>query len=798
MMRSLYAAVSGLRNHQFSLSVIGNNLANINTVGFKTGRALFQEMLSETVRGASRPTDDRAGTNPLQVGLGMSVASVNTQFGQGQLELTGNMMDMAIQGDGFFVTRNGDQRYYSRAGAFEFDGQGRLTSGQGLIVQGWRADADGVIGSGSTLGDIRLPFGEKSPARATTSIQFASNLDAAAEALNTITETNPLLALAQSTDALPNLFSSSGTSLGIQDGDVVSLRFAGTAEALVTNLANASGAPLDLADGDAVVVNWGTGSGQFAFDDTMTLQDLASSIETVLATQEPGISVGVDAGGSLTFTNPSGGGGNDLTVTVSAVGRDAFNSLVTSVPVIDGTSTAKSHATQVVVELEQGVDFTNMNDFAAAVEGGLQLGSSGAAVVFQNGRLVYDNSAGTSNLADVELTRPGATGSFTEAMALEGVALDIGSTLQSDLLLDTAAETDNLSDLYTLQGDSLGLASGDAFTFGANLGGSPISPATLFVGNTGDGSNADRQVQTLGGLLEEIEDVLDLRTAGGVRLEDGAIVIEGRSGLSRAISDVSMSETGSSALTSGMTFSETQAATDVTHEASIHVFDSLGEDHLLEITFTKDNDTPNRWTWEASTDSGAITGGGSGVVTFNGDGSLESFTTDDGGNIQIDPANGASGPITVDVNAGTRGGIDGITGFARSSTTAIVEQDGYKMGTLESVAVGQDGVITGIFTNGTSRALAQVGLASFKNPGGLQRDGGDGWRTSANSGEPVVRRPGTSGDVGMISPGTLEMSNVDIAQEFTNMIVAQRGFQANARTITTSDEMLVELVNLKR
>ncbi len=425
MMRSLFAAVSGLRNHQFSLSVIGNNLANINTIGFKTGRALFQEMLSETVRGASRPTQDRAGTNPMQVGLGMSVASVDTQFGQGQLELTGNMMDMAIQGDGFFVMRNGDQRYYGRAGAFQFDGQGRLTTGQGLIVQGWRANADGVIGSGSTLGDIELPFDEKSPARATTTVRLASNLDASALALNTITESNTLLAAAQSTDSIVNLHDSAGTRLGIQSGDAISLRYAGTAETLVTNLSGATGTPLDLADGDSVVVSWGSGSGQFTFDDTMTLQDLAGEIETVLAAQEPGISVGVGTDGSLTFTNPSGGGGNDLTVTVSAAGRSAFNSLVASVPVIDGTSTARSQTTQVVVQLEEGAQFTTMNDLAAALQAGLRLGSSGASVVFQNGRMIYDNSAGSSNLSGVQLSRAGASATFTEAMGLESAALAV-------------------------------------------------------------------------------------------------------------------------------------------------------------------------------------------------------------------------------------------------------------------------------------------------------------------------------------------------------------------------------------
>jgi flagellar hook protein FlgE len=798
MMRSLFAAVSGLRNHQFSLSVIGNNLANINTIGFKNGRALFQEMLSETVRGASRPTDERAGTNPLQVGLGMSVAGVNTQFSQGQLQLTGNMMDMAIQGGGFFVLRNGDLRAYSRAGAFEFDGEGRLNAGQGLLVQGWLANAEGVIGSGSTLGDIRLPFDEKSPARATTTIRLASNLDASAEALNTITQSGSFLALAQATDSLTNLFSSSGTPIGVQDGDVVELRYAGTAETLVTNLSDSAGAPLDLQNGDTVVVTTGVGSGQFTFDDTMTLLDLGRAIENILITQEPGVSVGVNSDGSLSFSNPSGGGGNDLTVTVSAAGRSVFNSLIAALPVIDGTSTARSQATQVELRLESGVDFTNLNDLAAALQDGMRLGSSGALVTFQGGSFLYDNSAGSSDLVDVELTRSGATTTFAQAMGLEGVDLATGSTLQSETLLDTASESDNLADLYTAQGVSLGLQTGDAFTFDARLGGTPISPATLFVSNTGDGSNADRQIQTLGGLLQELEDILDLRTAGDASLQDGAIVIEGRSGLAQAISDIRVAEAGNSDLTQAMSFAETQAATDVTHEASIHVFDSLGERHLLSLVFTKDNDTPNRWTWQASVDGGQIISGDSGFVTFRGDGSLESFMTTSGGPLTFDPSSGANGPVVVDFDPGTPGGIDGITGFARPSTTAIVDQDGYTMGTLESVAVGDDGIIMGVFTNGTNRALAQIALASFNNPSGLQRRGGEGWISSANSGEPVIRRPGTSGDVGTISPGTLEMSNVDIAQEFTNMIVAQRGFQANARTITTSDEMLVELVNIKR
>ncbi len=801
MMRSLFAAVSGLRNHQMSLSVIGNNIANINTIGFKGGRALFQEMLSETMQGASRPTDGRAGTNPIQVGLGMSVASVESSFSQGQLQLTGNMMDMAVQGEGFFVMRGGGRAFFGRAGAFGFDGEGRLTAGQGLLVQGWRADDTGVIGSGSALDDIVLPFGQKSPARATQQIQLQSNLDASAEALSTVTQTNSLRAMAQATDQLETLFNSRGQSLGIQDGDVIRVTYSGTADTLVSNLSTESGAPMDLQSGDTIVISDGVGTRSITFDGSWTLGDFAQQVQTQLQAigTETDIAVGINADGSLAFTNPAGGNNTDITVTISAAGRTVFNSLTASVPVINGTSTARSQATIVERKLTNGVQFNNLNDLAASIQSVFRLGSDTSSVVFSNGRFLYDNSTpGGNDLNNVHITRPGASTFFADAMGLTGDNLIQGDTAQSDLLLDTADGTDDLVNLYNTQGTSLGLALGDVFTFDALVGGSPISQATFSVVNTGDGSNSDRAVQTLGGLLNELEDVLDLTTAGGVELVDGSIEITGRSGLDGELTDLVFNEINNPELVGSLAFSETQAATDVTHEASIRVFDSLGNAHLLSMVFTKDNDTDNRWTWEASVEDGEITSGGTGSVTFFGDGSLERFTTDDGLPLQIDPTTGANGPMLIDFNAGSRGGVDGVTGFARESTTAIVDQDGYGMGTLESISVDQSGVITGVFTNGTSRSLAQIALASFKNTSGLQRDGGNGWMETPNSGEPVIRRPGTDSEVGAISAGTLEMSNVDIAQEFTSMIVAQRGFQANARTVTTSDEMLLELVNLKR
>ncbi|MEI2719217.1 MAG: flagellar hook-basal body complex protein [Gemmatimonadales bacterium] len=157
------------------------------------------------------------------------------------------------------------------------------------------------------------------------------------------------------------------------------------------------------------------------------------------------------------------------------------------------------------------------------------------------------------------------------------------------------------------------------------------------------------------------------------------------------------------------------------------------------------------------------------------------------------PARRSTSPSTP----GTIGDVDGLAGFSNASNAVIRSQDGYQSGDLESIAIDKNGVVTGFFTNGVTQALAQIALARFNNPSGLLRQGDNMFTESANSGLPVLGFAGTS-DVSSITPGALENSNVDLSQEFTSMIITQRGFQANARVITTSDEMLQELVNLKR
>jgi flagellar hook protein FlgE len=184
-LRSLFAGVSGLRNHQTMMDVIGNNIANVNTVAFKYGRASFSELYAQTLRGAGRPLDNTGGTNPMQVGLGMSVNTLDTIFSQGSIETTTNQTDLAIQGNGFFIVNKGGKQLFTRAGRFDLDQNGRLVNpGSGAILQGKMADAAGVVPSGTSLQDIYINKDIKSPAKATTEVKFAGNLDASATVYN--------------------------------------------------------------------------------------------------------------------------------------------------------------------------------------------------------------------------------------------------------------------------------------------------------------------------------------------------------------------------------------------------------------------------------------------------------------------------------------------------------------------------------------------------------------------------------------------------------------------------------------
>ncbi|HEX6925017.1 MAG TPA: flagellar hook protein FlgE [Longimicrobiaceae bacterium] len=234
---------------------------------------------------------------------------------------------------------------------------------------------------------------------------------------------------------------------------------------------------------------------------------------------------------------------------------------------------------------------------------------------------------------------------------------------------------------------------------------------------------------------------------------------------------------------------------NTTVSSSITVYDSLGERHEVEITFTK-TANPNEWTYTISSATATVDANGSGTLLFNNDGTLDVAGSTIPEPLQLTPNSGQADQLQINLVEGD-GSMTSLTQMRGPSSPLLHSQDGYSMGDLIDYSIDERGVVTGTFTNGHSLTLAQIALADFNNPAGLMRMGDNMYSTSPNSGDAQVSFAG-EGSQSSISSGGLEMSNVDLAQEFTRMIVTQRGFQAAGRVITSADEMLQEVVNLKR
>jgi len=215
---------------------------------------------------------------------------------------------------------------------------------------------------------------------------------------------------------------------------------------------------------------------------------------------------------------------------------------------------------------------------------------------------------------------------------------------------------------------------------------------------------------------------------------------------------------------------------------SIKTYDSLGNPQNVTLSFTRQANG-NAWNWTASGDAGAA---GTGTINFDASGNTSGAT----GTISLTPGNGAA-PQTITPD------FSRLTQVAGDSNAAPSDQNGYPPGTLQSFGINQTGLITGIFSNGMTRSLGQVAVTGFANPEGLSRSGGNEFQATINSGLPQVGTA-TQGGLGKISTGYLEQSNVDLSNEFTNMIVTQRGFQANTKIVTTVDEMLNDVIHLKQ
>ncbi len=327
------------------------------------------------------------------------------------------------------------------------------------------------------------------------------------------------------------------------------------------------------------------------------------------------------------------------------------------------------------------------------------------------------------------------------------------------------------------------------------------SDVLRFSGTRADGTSYNGTFTVAAPTTDTIQDFLDTvasafgdNVSGGLDLT-GKIELTDSSG--SAVTGFTVNVTLDDSGTTGSGLIGESGLAD--HKISTTIFDSQGRNHTMNITLTA---TPvaNKWSYNAKIDNQIPSAGGTGAVNFDEDGTIRSFVPTEGeGTLLEFTPDGSVLPLKINFTGITvpDRGINGLTQFAAPATADVVDQNGRAAGRLDTIFIGRDGVVEGRFTNGETLNLARVNLANFDNPGGLQRVGGNLFGETENTGPPLVEIA-TQTIESQIAPDTLELSNVDLAQEFTDLIVSQRGFQANARVVTTTDQILAETVNLKQ
>ncbi|MDR2577436.1 MAG: flagellar hook-basal body complex protein [Chitinispirillales bacterium] len=769
MVRSLYSGISGLRTHQVGLDVTANNIANVNTVAFKSGRATFKESMVQMLQGPSRPAGNQGGTNPMQLGLGVAVGSIDTMLRQGNLQTTGQITDLALEGRAYFAFSSGNAVFYSRNGGLQMDAEGRLVSPtNGYRLQGKMAGADGTFSPNSMIGDIRIPWGDKAPAKATDLIALSCNLNSDSHALGTVTHTNRFLASAGAVAGagldselmagrakLSDLFDENGNSLGIKLGDTLTFRVADPN--IPTFKWTVEKSQVDIFDNpDNRYMPPALPGNQDPIGAEMrepTLQDLVEQLQAYLQeiTGSTDVTIAIDpATGGLTVTN---GSSNNITGLQISSSRPGSNSFVANAFLFPSNIRAANATDGPGVYTSPSIRIPAVADDALAN----LFDASGRPLGFTDGDTININGMVGGRNKNVEL------------LYYDGVGTNpFSPTAQAG----RTGQPTTMEDLLLALQEAFGL------------------PTT-------DGTIYNRE-------SVYIKDSSDL-VADGVPV--GAIVLRGQPELAFALTGISVmgkqndpnQADSPTRFNTNMTFTEVQSArnTGVWPTSQI-IYDDSGAQHNVTMTFTHTG-IPGEWLWEISMvgSDAVILGGNRGRVTFGVDGSPSSFTFDDFSNeFRFDPRNGAS-EVAIRIDAGTAGSLLGITQFESDSTTAISHQNGYPMGKLQEITINDFGEISGIYTNGISKTIAQIYVAEFNNPAGLLKMGDSMFGVSNNSGTPAMYQPGV-GSTTKVKPGALEMSNVELETEFTNMITIQRGYQASARVISTSDQMLQELVQLVR
>ncbi|ELY7663963.1 flagellar hook protein FlgE [Campylobacter jejuni] len=845
MMRSLWSGVSGLQAHQVAMDVEGNNISNVNTTGFKYSRADFGTMFSQTVKIATAPTDGRGGSNPLQIGLGVSVSSTTRIHSQGSVQTTDKNTDVAINGDGFFMVSDdgGLTRYLTRSGDFKLDAYGNFVNNAGFVVQGWNINWDDqTIDSSRTPQNIFIDPGMHIPAAKSTEVAIKANLNSGLNigtssrnlyALDSVhgwntktqraedendtgttqfytTSKNAVEVTEKGVDA-GSLFNAKGQGLNLRDGQGIWVSYADakftTDKAPGTNVFDPNSTVAQQAD----VIFWGNKDIAVNLDITLngvkiqnanirSLDEAIAYINTFTAPTDTRDGTGVKAvkkadGSGIEFVNDNADGTTDNMKNIDLTVNSGNSAGERSTINYDATTGAFS---------PQGNLTTAQNDTSWITGNGggqpqnIKIITAHKYIYSSNPvtLLLMYNPDGGPNFVANGVNRPTDPASANYWNAIRGslkntdarvfrTTEDLRELLQRDARYGVDYDGDGSSGFDT---DDINQSVKVVVTENGNFAISNANETSTIQANAGAGNQAvTTNPHAMSFNITAYSD-----KQGTVSTND-------------AFTTIFKSFDGP--LVVGGQIKESEQLKLSAFSAGLEIYDSLGSKHTLEVQFVKQSTTQdggNEWQMiirvpepaEINTTGEGPTNIIVGTARFNNDGSLANYTPK---TINFSPNNGAAPNQQIKLSFGTSGSNDGLVSSNSASTLTGQATDGYTSGNLkpDAIRVDDKGNILGEFTNGKTFAVAKMAMASVANNSGLEEIGGNLFKVTANSGAIVVGEAGTGGR-GEMKTSALEMSNVDLSRSLTELIIIQRGYQANSKTISTSDQMLQTLIQLKQ
>ncbi|ELM7313760.1 flagellar hook protein FlgE [Campylobacter jejuni] len=838
MMRSLWSGVSGLQAHQVAMDVEGNNISNVNTTGFKYSRADFGTMFSQTVKIATAPTDGRGGSNPLQIGLGVSVSSTTRIHSQGSVQTTDKNTDVAINGDGFFMVSDdgGLTRYLTRSGDFKLDAYGNFVNNAGFVVQGWNINWDTQsIDSSRTPQNIFIDPGMHIPAAKSTEVAIKANLNSG---LSVGTAKTPIYGL----DSVHGFNKKDGTAKNENDTGITQFYTTSKNSVEVTEkgvdcaaLFNGKGDGLNLRDGQGIwvsyadskfstdvpngvnvfnpntqatqngVIFWGDENNAVNLDITLngvriqnnSIKSLDQAIEyinTFTAPTDTREGTGVKAvrkadGSGIEFINTNADGTTDNMKNIDLV----VNQANTAGERHNLTWQANNNSFQ-ATSRKQGAN-------SVWIPGNNPVNGTERIQIVTAHKYVYSSTPVQLD----PMYNPDGGPAFNQAnINTPGTAENNYSNAVNGSLLNTTVRTfrttEDLREL--LQRDARYGVDYDG-SGGFEADGSDVNEGVkVTVGATGEFiiSNPNVQSTPPNGIVQNNRRPHDI--SFNVTAYTDA---KGKVSTNMAFTNIFKGFDG--VLTVGNSNRQSEQLFLSAFSAGLEIFDSLGSKHTIEVQFVKQSTTQdggNEWQMIIRVPEPAeinTTGEGPnnivvGTARFNNDGSLANYSPK---TINFSPNNGAAPNQQIKLSFGTSGSNDGLVSSNSASTLTGQATDGYTSGNLkpDAIRVDDKGNILGEFTNGKTFAVAKMAMASVANNSGLEEIGGNLFKVTANSGAIVVGEAGTGGR-GEMKTSALEMSNVDLSRSLTELIIIQRGYQANSKTISTSDQMLQTLIQLKQ